>query len=132
MGMSLTGHIACGGVSLCENYASTRTIIAANTPLTYECGLIYGFPHRSRTHCPSRGPLVLTDRIEFPRNPPSHPHIIFNRAITWDYCSIMNDFGTSNRMILYFEVRSKDLVILIIASIFVRSLQCSVEQNRII
>lgn len=93
--------IACGDVLLCENYASTRTIIVGNTPLTYECSLIYGFPHHSRTHCPSRGPqLVLTDRIEFPRNPPSHPRIIFNRAITRDYYNVMDDSNTSGRMIL--------------------------------
>lgn len=92
--------IACGDVLLCENYASTRTIIVANTPLTYECGLIYGFPH-SCTHCPSRGPqLILTDRIEFPRNPPSHPRIIFNRAITRDYYNVIDDSNTSGLIIL--------------------------------
>lgn len=79
---------------------------------------------------PSRVPrLVLTDRIEFPRNPPSHPRIIFNRAITRDYCSVMNDSGTSGRMIL--AVRVKNLLILTIAFIFVKSIfdaaQCKIQ-----
>ncbi|TGZ56717.1 hypothetical protein DBV15_08135 [Temnothorax longispinosus] len=52
--------IACGDVSLCENYAST--IIVANTPFTYECSLIYDFLPRSRTHRPSRGPPTRSDR----------------------------------------------------------------------
>lgn len=46
-------------VSLCENYASMRTIIAANTPLTYECGLIYGSPRRPLHQISSLGDRIV-------------------------------------------------------------------------